>query len=262
MHRRFFTILFLAFIALGCAVWLFMYPKQGGGKTALTVFCAAGLKNPVEAIARQYQDECGIEVFLQYGPTGTLLSQLQIAKQGDLFIATDNGSHADARRLNVITEAVPIAVQHPVVAVKKGNVKGIRSLADLTRADVKLAIANPDSASISKVTRMLLAAQWEGIAAKAAVMKPTVTEIAADVQLGAVDAAILWDATVPQFKGLEAVELPELTKHRENASAAVLAACTQPQEALKFARYLAMPERGGKIFQQHGFQTGAVLSKL
>jgi len=249
------VILLLIAAALGYAAWSFMPASQkGGSKHTLTVFCAAGLKKPVEAIAQQYREELGIEVSLQYGGTGTLLSQLQVANQGDLFIAADDGSLADARKLKLTEEVIPIAVQHPVVAVKKGNAKNIRALADLSRADVKLALANPESASISKVSRKLLGDQWDGIAAKAAVMKPTVTEIAADVQLGAVDAAIIWDATVPQFKELETVELSELAKHRENASAAVLAFTKQPQEALKFARYLAAPDRGGKVFQQHGFQ--------
>lgn len=255
MNRKLLAVLLLiAAAALGYAAWSFMPGSQKGSKPALTVFCAAGLKKPVDAIAQQYREELGIEVSLQYGGTGTLLSQLQVANQGDLFIAADDGSLADARKLKLTEEVIPIALQHPVVAVKKGNPKNIHALADLTRSDVKLALANPDSASISKVTRTLLGAQWDGVAGKAAVMKPTVTEVAADVQLGAVDAAIIWDATVPQFKELESVELPELTKHRENASAAVLKFSKQPQEALKFARYLAAPDRGGKVFQQQGFQ--------
>ena len=255
MNRKLLAaILLIAAVALGYAAWSFMPRTQGHAKPSLTVFCAAGLKKPVETIAQQYREELGIEVNLDYGGTGALLSRIQVAKKGDLFIAADDGSLADARRLKLITEVVPIVVQHPVVAVKKGNAKNIHALADLSRADVKLALANPESASISKVTRTLLGAQWDAIAAKAAVMKPTVTEIAADAQLGAVDAAILWDATVPQFKELETVELPELTKHRENASAGVLNFCTQPQEALKFARYLAAPDRGGKVFKAQNFE--------
>lgn len=261
MHRKLLAAFILVFAgALGYAVWSFIPRAQSGGKPVITVFCAAGLKKPVEAISDQYRKEHGVEVSLQYGATGTLLSQLQVAKRGDVFIATDDGSLADARKLNLIADVVAIAVQHPVIAVKKGNPKGIRSLSDLSRPDVKLAIANPGSASISKVTRMLLATQWDGISAKAAVMKPTVTEIAVDLQIGAVDAAILWDSTVPQFKGLEPVELPEFTKHRENASAAILAACTQPQEALKFSRYLAAPDQGGKVFQLYGFQLATAIN--
>ena len=222
--------------------------------TALTVYCAAGLKQPVEAIAAKYRAEFGVEVQLQYGPTGALISNLRVAKRGDLFIAADDGSIADARKFELVREVLPLVRQHPVIAVRAGNPKNIRALADLLRDDVKLALTNPDAASISRVSKAALGDTWAKLAARATVTKPTVTEIAADLSLGTVDAAILWDATVPQFKGLVAVEVPELKDRVENASAAVLAFCPQPAAALKFARYLAAPEQGGAVFQSHGFQ--------
>ncbi len=233
--------------------------------TALTVYCAAGLKQPVEAIAAKYRAEFGVEVQLQYGPTGALISNLRVAKRGDLFIAADDGSVADARKYELAREVLPLVRQHPVIAVRAGNPKSIRTLADLLRDDVKLALTNPDAASISRVTKAALAENsliadgrpvvvWEQLAARAAVMKPTVTEVAADLSLGAVDAAILWDATVPQFKGLVAVDVPELKDRVENASAAVLAFSAQSAAALKFARYLAAPGKGGAVFRSHGFQ--------
>ena len=222
--------------------------------TALTVYCAAGVKQPVEAIAAKYRAEFGVEVQLQYGPTGALISNLRVAQRGDLFIAADDGSVADARKFELVREVLPLVRQHPVIAVRAGNPKNIRSLADLLRDDVKLALTNPDAASISRVAKAALGDTWGKLAARAAMMKPTVTEVAADLSLGTVDAAILWDATVPQFKNLAAVEVPELKDRVENASAAVLAACTQSVAALKFARYLAAPEKGGEVFRQHGFQ--------
>ncbi|MBI5799789.1 MAG: substrate-binding domain-containing protein [Verrucomicrobia bacterium] len=230
-------------------------PPNGSARTtALTVYCAAGLKQPVEAIAAKYRAEFGVEVQLQYGPTGALISNLRVAKRGDLFIAADDGSVADARKFELVREVLPLVRQHPVIAVRAGNPKNIRTLADLLRDDVKLALTNPDAASISRVSKAALGDSWGKLAARATVMKPTVTEIAADLSLGSVDAAILWDATVPQFKGLAAVEVPELKDRVENASAAVLAACSQPAAALKFARYLAAPEKGSAVFQSHGFQ--------
>jgi hypothetical protein len=84
-------------------------------------------------------------------------------------------------------------------------------------------------------------------------MKPTVTDIASDASLGTVDAAILWDSTVPQFKGLQAVEIPELSTRVEHASAAVLSWCKQPGTALRFARWMAAAEGGESIFKEHGF---------
>lgn len=221
---------------------------------ALTVYCTANLKKPVEEIAAQYGKERGIEVRLQYGPTGTLLSQLQVAKRGDLIIVADDGSLEDARRENLLQKSLPLTEQHCVIAVKQGNPKNIRTIAHLLRPDVKLALPNPESASIGKVARQLLITQWQKLEEKAAVMKPSVTEVAADVQLGAVDAAFVWDSTVPQFKGLEAVEVPELARHLDHASAAVLSCSSQNEAALEFARYLAAPDHGGVIFQKHGFK--------
>lgn len=246
------AILIALAVALG-ALALFHRNAPRAAST-LTVYCAAGLKQPVEAIAEAYRREFGTEVRLQYGNTGSMLSALRVAKQGDLFIAADEGTLADARKYDVIREIVPLVSQRPVIAVRAGNPKSIRSLADLRRDDVRVALADPQAAAISRTARATLGADWPPIADRAAVMKPTVTEIAADLALGAVDAAILWDATVPQFKGIEAVEDPKLSAHAENASAAVLAVAPNPADALRFARYLGAPEKGGKFFQAQGFK--------
>ena len=46
---------------------------------------------------------------------------------------------------------------------------------------------------------------------------------------------------------------PEFSARVENASAAVLSSAREPAQALRFARYLAAPEKGGAIFQANGF---------
>ena len=248
--RRLLAVILLA--AATAALWvMFKHAAQAPG--SLMVFCAAGLKKPVEEIAAAYQQETGTEVRLQYGGTGTLLSQIRVANQGDLFIAADDGALADAEKLDLTREEFQLVRQRPVLAVAKGNPKQITNLQALLTGDIKLALPNPEAASIGRVTKKLLGPQWEELAAKAAVMKPTVTEIAADLSLGAVDAAIVWDSTIAQFSGLEKVELAELSKHEEFATATVINACKQPAEAMKFARYLAASEKGGTTFQKYGF---------
>ena len=253
MNRKIIAlVLLVAALLLGGLAW--KQTQTPGTRSTLTVYCAAGLKKPVEAIALQYEQETGTQVDLQYGGTGTLLSQIKVAKRGDIFIAADDGSLADAKKLDVIREVLPLALQHPVLAVKKENPKGIAKLDDLLKDGIKFALPNPDAASIGKVSRQLLGARWESFASKAAVMKPTVTEIAADVTIGAVDAAIVWDSTVPQFKETQTIEVPELSAHEEKASAAVLSFAGQPAAALMFARYLSAPEKGGSVFQKNGFK--------
>jgi ABC-type molybdate transport system substrate-binding protein len=191
-------------------------------------------------------------VRLQFGGSGTMLSSLRVAKQGDLFIAADDGTVAEARKFDLIHEVLPLARQTPVIAVHAGNPKQIRTIADLLRDDVKVALANPEAASISRVAKRALGDTWTQLAAHATVMKPTVNELAADVSLGAVDAAIIWDSTVGQFK-LEAITAPELASHQENASACVLNYSLRPADALRFARYLTAPDKGGAVFKAKGF---------
>lgn len=250
MLKKLVVVLCLA--AVAAAAWVVLKPAKATS-TTLTVFCAAGMKKPVEEAAAAYQKETGTEVRLQFGGTGTLLSQLKIAQQGDLFIAADGGALADAKKLGVTRDEFPLVKQKPVLAVAKGNPKHIDSLAVLKNPEIKLALANPEAASIGRVVKKLLGAEWDALAAKAAVMKPTVTEIATDLSLGAVDAAIVWDSIVPQFK-LEIVVLPELDKHEEFATAALLSFCRQPKEATQFVDYLTAPEKGGAIFQKLGFK--------
>lgn len=245
----------LILIAAGLA-WLIVQwrgQSASGSQGHLDVFCAAGLQKPVTAAAAAFEKETGIRVSTQFGGTGTLLSQLQISKTGDLFIAADDGSLAEAAKRELVAEVLPVAIQTPVIAVPKGNPKGIKTLDDLLKADVKFGVANPEAASISKITRKVLGDRWDAFAAKAAVMKPTVTELAADVKIGSVDAAIVWDSTARMFPELEIVSVAPLSEHREPASAAVLTACKQASVALKFARFLAAPERGGKTMEEFGF---------
>ena len=220
----------------------------------LVVFCAAGIKKPVAEIARRYQDEFGVEVQLQYGGTGTLLSQVQIAKQGDLFIAADDTAVATAKEKGAVREVLVMAVQYPVIAVAEGNPKGIKTADDLLRDDVRVALGDPKSASIGKATRRGMGSRWEALEEKAAVVKLTVTEIAQDLRVDAVDAAVIWNSTVPQFKGLEAVRAPEFDAELDNVSVSVLDATTQPAGALRFARYLAAPEKGGVVFEEMKFE--------
>jgi molybdate transport system substrate-binding protein len=140
-----------------------------------------------------------------------------------------------------------------VLQVRRGNPRQFRTLTDVQQPGVRLALANAETAAIGRLVRTRLGERYPALAAHAAVQKPTVTEIAADVDLGAADAAIVWDSTVPQFRNTEAIALPEFAAIKEEASVGVLAFSTQSAEALRFARYLAAPEKGGAIFKQHGF---------
>jgi ABC-type molybdate transport system substrate-binding protein len=82
--------------------------------------------------------------------------------------------------------------------------------------------------------------------------KLTVNDVANDIVIGAADAGMVWDATVRQYPGLEAVPVSELTTEA-HISVAVLRGTEHPTSALRFARYLAARDAGLPHFTEHGY---------
>ncbi len=246
-------------VLVGLLLWKPAPPPSAGGgnRTAapLLVFCAAGMKAPMEAVAHAYEARYGIPVQLQFGGSGTLLSNLRISRQGDLFLAADDSFIALARSNGLTAENLPLAHMTPVIAVRSGSPNPPRSLGDLGREGRTLALANPEAAAIGKVSRELLrrAGKWDSLQARIKVLKPTVNDLANDVKLGTVDAAIVWDSTVAQYPELAAVHVPELDAGAATVSLAVLTSSSQPTAALRFARFAAARDAGLPEFGRRGF---------
>jgi molybdenum ABC transporter molybdate-binding protein len=233
--------------------------RPGVSGPALVVYCAAGLKPAVFPLAQQFEREHGQKVQLMFGGSGTLLSNIQVARRGDLYIAADQSYIDLAAEKELIVEALPLAWQRPVILVAKGNPKNVRSLEDLQRSDVRLALGNPGAASIGRQTEKLLthAGIWEQVKMQIernGVFKPTVSDVANDVKLGAVAAGIVWDATAAQYPELETVPLPLFDAARQQISVAVLLSSRRSTAALRFARYLNSPI-GNAVFEKNGFES-------
>jgi len=225
----------------------------------LVLYCAAGVNPPVAEVVKDYQDQLGVTVSVQYGGSGTLLSNLRVAQTGDLYLAADASYIQIARTQGLIAETIPLAIQRPVIAAAKGNPKKIQSAQDLLREDVRVALGNPDAASIGKQTETALrkAGLWENLkqaVQSRGVFKPTVNDVANDVKIGTVDAGVVWDSTAKQYPELEIVTpLTEDSGFVMEITVAVLRSSRQPTAALRFARYLSARDKGGKVFERHHY---------
>ncbi len=245
-------------VLVGLLLWQTRVPWQASsaGQRPLLVFCAAGLKLPVEAAAREYEQTFGVQVQLQYGGSGTLLSSIRITDAGDLFLAADESYIKSARAMGLLAETVPLARQRPVIAVAPGNPKNIHTLDDLQRPDVRVAMANPEAASIGRTVRQSLqrTKQWAALEKKVTVFKPTVNDVANDVKIGSVDAGIVWNATARQFPELEVVTVPLFYSATETISIGVLKRSPRPEAALRFARYLGARDKGLNQFEKFHYE--------
>jgi len=222
---------------------------------SLFFYCAAGLKPAVSDIAKEYSQKYNVDIQLQYGGSGTLLSNIRVAKRGDIYLAADQSYIEKARQYNLIDEVQPVAYLQPVIAVRKGNPKNIHKLDDLLRPDVRVVIANPDAASIGRLTRQMLleVGYWDRIREKITVLKPTVNDVANDVKIGSVDAGIIWDAVANQYPEIEIVRVPEFEKHIKQVTVSVLKSSEHPTTALRFIRYLSARNKGLLTFKKYGY---------
>jgi molybdate transport system substrate-binding protein len=249
------SVLLLA-VLLGLLFWNRGPGRSAGRGEPLLVYCAASQRAPVEAVARQYRQEFGVQVDLQYGGSETLLTSIDVTKRGDVYLPADDSYLDGARARGLVAEALPLADMTAVIGVAAGNPKNVRSLDDLLRPDVRLAQANPDAAAIGKLTRAALrqAGRWDALEGHTVVFKPNVNDVANDVKVGTVDAGVVWDATVRQYPGLEEVADPALAGVTAHVAVGVLRCSAQPEAARRFARYLASPDRGLKEFERQGFK--------
>lgn len=228
------------------------------GVSEIILLCAASNQAVIEPIRKQYEEETGRKVSVQYGNSQSLLTQLEISKRSDLYLPADDSFLQTAKEKNLVREILPIASMPIGLVVKKGNPKGLKSLADLKRDDVRLIQADPEAAAVTKVARSILerVGEWNAIRDATKAFRSTVTEVAADVQISAADVGIVYSPVLIHFPELEFVPIEELKSGISQVSLGVAASSTQPAAALHFARYVTAIDRGLKTYQQQGFTIG------
>ena len=232
---------------------------DGEAAEPLFVYCAAGIRPPIEKIKQSYEEEFGVQVQLQYAGSNTLLSQIEASQTGDLYITADDTYVELGREKSLVREAIPLAVQRPVIAVRADSPLEINSITDLLSDSIRTALGNAEQAAVGRKTRKLLteSGHWEDLKAqvtKNGVFMPTVPEVANNIKLGAIDCGVIWDSTVNAYPELKVIRVPELDAGESNVSITVLESCRSPQAALHFARYVGARDKGLEHFSASGFQ--------
>lgn len=235
-------------------------PEKAGSNsrpTTLRIYCAAGLRTAVERVREAYEKTYNVKIETDYDGSGTLLSKIRAGGKGDLYIAADESYMDDGRKYGLIEEVAPLAYQHPVLALRKNDPKTdkIRQLSDVLSNNLRISLADPDRAAISRVAKKSLAksGHWESLWDAKLASVDTVNRVANDIVTEAADVGIIWDATAGQYDELRMIDVPELEAARQQIAIAVLSSAAQPQKALHFLRYLTSRERGLKQFEEMGY---------
>jgi len=139
-------------ITLFIAIFLtfFFIQKVQSSPTRMLIFAGAASKPATEETVRIFQERFGIPVDVIFGGSGFVLSQMKLAKRGDLYFPGSSDFMEVAKREGLIfpdSEKVVVYLV-PAINVQKGNPKGIHTIKDLTKEGVRVAIANPETVCV------------------------------------------------------------------------------------------------------------------
>ncbi len=230
------------------------------GSAPLSVFAAAGAKPALDEICRLYEAEYGAEVEVTYGGGGEVLSQMELARTGDVYVAPEQKFMETAvEKALVLPETVTaIAWMVPVIAVPADNPAGITSLADLARPGVQVAITRRETTLLGRYAPEIFAQAGLGDAIEANI----VTEAARPDNLltmlvmDQVDAGIIWNfyaTSAPDEIKIIYLSPAELTGVGEMRAA--LTAFTEDETAARqFLDFLTSAE-GKQVFASLGYIT-------
>ncbi len=211
----------------------------------------------LEAARPRIEADLGVRLAVSYGSSGALLSQLELARRGDVYLP---GSHdylerAVARGLVDPATRVDLAYLIPALVVRRGNPRGVHAVADLARPGVRAAIAEPRTVCAGLYAREIL--ERAGIAARVLPRlgrARSCAALAGMLAVGSVDAVLGWRVFARWYPDrLEVVPLPpRLVRRVATVPGAVTSVARRPEAARRVLAWLAGP-RGRAIWRAHGY---------
>ncbi|MDD8027644.1 MAG: extracellular solute-binding protein [Acidobacteriota bacterium] len=221
----------------------------------LFFYCGAGLREAADDLIAEFGKATGIRVRPTYTGSGCLLAQITISESGDLYMPGEQFYMDQAVGRGFIREREVVTYFIPVIMVGKGNPRHIHGLTDLFRPGLRLGIGEKDSTAIGAFTPKLLAAEklsYEALLKNVVASFATAPEMGNAVKLGAVDAAIQWDAVASWYlDGADVVAFPTDPATISPVPLGVLKFSRDPAAARSFLKFALSPV-GRAIFEKHG----------
>ncbi len=220
---------------------------------SILVHAGAGLKAPLDEIGTAFAQKYGIDVQYNYGGAGTLVTQMNLTKKGDVFMPGSTVEFQTAKDQGLVTTNQLVAYHVPVIAVQKGNPKNITTLADFAKPGLKIALGDANATAIGKAG----AKMFKKLNITAAVEKnvvtrtPTINELTVFMNLGQADAALLTLDQIDPTK-VDAIVIPVKDNNVLVTPIGATTFSQNAQAADKFVAYVASDE-GKAFFAKHGF---------
>lgn len=250
------------FLTVVLVALLILVPVGGCAQSerTITAFVGSASKPAMEEAAQTFSQNTGIKVYLNLGGSGNVLSQMKIAKSGDLYIPGSPDYMARAEREGVVypdSEAT-IAYLVPAILVQEGNPRGITSFSDLTSPGIEIGIADPESVCVGLYAVEIL--EYNGLLDRMRETGNVVTytescaKTASLISLKAVDAIIGWRVFThwnPETTDVVYLE-PQQVPRIAYIPGAISTFTKDREGAQRFLDFLVSAE-GQEIFRKWGY---------
>jgi molybdate transport system substrate-binding protein len=226
----------------------------------IMAFCGAASKPAMEDAADVFEQRSGTKVDLNFGGSGTMLSQMKIARRGDVYIPGSPDYMLIAEKQDIVDPKTVriIAYLVPAINVQPGNPKNIRTLSDLARPGIKVGIGNPEAVCVGLYAVELLEKNrlLDEVQKNIVTHAPSCDATEALVAFRKVDAVIGWEVFSHWNPGkIETIFLrPEEVPRLAYIPAAVSTFAREKADAQRFIDFLASAE-GRAIFARRGYAT-------
>jgi len=180
---------------------------DAGGSTqvvggTVVVFAAASLKDTFDAIATAFERaHRGVKVVRSYGGSDTLAAQIVAGAPVDVFASANIATMATVTGAGDAGDPEVFAQNVLEIAVPPSNPAHISSLADLTRSGVKLALCAPSVPCGAAAAKAFQAAH---LTPHPVTLEQNVTSVLTKVELGEVDAGLVYRTDVKQARAVVA----------------------------------------------------------
>jgi len=242
-----------------------------------------GTMRPVfEKLVELYQQEAGQKIEINSADSGELMAHIELQRQGDLYVCHDPFLDVIMKR-GLAVDGWTLAEISPVIIVQKGNPKNVRNLQDLARADVQLAVTDPNASTLGRMLPTIFAKAGMDFGVlmqkKNIIVHRSGSYVANLVQMKNADAGLVWGAVallrakdldsipiVPEYLPVPYVDaVTSATGKTYKLTPVRVTICSlkcsdQPKQARAFMEFVAS-DRARKLLEEYGFQVSEQLRR-
>ncbi len=229
-------------------------------KPRLLIYCGITMAKPIQVISKIIEKKYNCTIDIIQGGSRGLYDSLKYAKTGDLYLPGSDSYRKEHLKEGFLKDGVFIGYNKAAIFVQKHNPKKIKNLNSLARKDVAIALCDPKSGSIGKMTKKIILSYkgkkfYNKLYDKAVLIGTDSRNLNVMLIDKTIDATINWRATAfwsENKKYIDVIDIDDKYAPKKRLVLNLLSFSKYPKIAKAFMAF-AISKEGKKIMKKYGF---------